>query len=419
MAIESGTRAFSRLELFALQLGASVEGFAVVAAIWLIRPLRVDLGAAIVWDSLLLGIYPAIAAISGFFWAEEMNKRGRKWTLLACYLLSTASWFLLLVPNLWCMLLARVLQGASVPHLQGIAFTMVEDRTTGEDEATGTMSAIAAGYGFGFIFSSALLLVIQRSVSNSIAGDRIALGLLGFATIAITWFVQVHLSESREGRGSIRDDRILASGLQDTWTAARDMFGAGSIFLLVVLYLMYGNTVAIDSTLGELGEWRYGWGTEENAVLSLAIGATISTAQFSLAKILSRYRERQIAIACALVLIVTTVAIAFPLDVGVFDAAVLCKTVGYAALIPLLNQYVAQAGEAQLTPQRVELAVSTKESAVALSSFIGKWLLQFGAGGPAVFGTVAIAVGFAVLVLNRQKLRELDRELASGLHEQN
>lgn len=400
-------RAIGNLEIFALQLGASIEGFAVVTAIWIIRPLRIDLGAPIVWDSYLFGIYPVIAAIAGFFWAEVTNKRGCKRSLLACYAIVAVSWPLLAVPNLWCMLVARVLQGASIAHLQGIAFTAIENRAASHEEATGATSIVAAGYGSGFIFSSLVLLATQYLVPDGILADRLALGLLGLVTVFSFCLVQFVLEDTREEQlasPASEAEHSLLYGLREIWEAARDMFGGGSIFLLVMMYLLYGNTVVVDSTLGELSGERFAWGTKEAAILSCTIGVTILLVQLALPRGLKGYRDWQLLVASTAVLVLSTLLLAVPFGIGIFSVAILCKTAAYAIAIPLLNQFVARSGQARFTAQRLELAVSTKESAVALASFIGKWLLIFGVGAPAFFGAGVIAVGLVVLWVERQKL---------------
>ncbi|UXY14468.1 TCR/Tet family MFS transporter [Chitiniphilus purpureus] len=255
-----------------------------------------------------------------------------------------------LAPNLWVLLLARLLGGATGASFS-VANAYIADVTSHEARGRG-FGALGAAFGLGFIFGPMLG------------------GLLGTQDLRLPFYVAAGLSLLNALYGLLvlpeshpRDRRVpfefRRANPLSALVALAQLRGVGSLIAVYTLFML--AQFVLHTTWVLYNTFRFGWGPSENGLSLFIVGLVGAVVQGALLSRLLRWGERQVVYAGFASATVAYVAYGLATEGWMMYCIIFANLLSFAAT-PALQAIISK----EVPPQQQGVAMGSLNSISSL-----------------------------------------------------
>ncbi|HRN70336.1 MAG TPA: MFS transporter [Candidatus Woesebacteria bacterium] len=367
-----------------------LAGFGVV--IPLIPKLVEDSGGGPLLVGVVIALYSLFQFLFTPVWGRLSDKFGRKPILALTLFLNVFAYGIIwLAPNLWILILGRILGGVASGNLP-VVYAYIAD-TSESHERTKRMSLIGAFFGLGFIVGPFI-----GGVTSGHYGLHFPFLLTAVLSLVNAIFVMVALPESNKNLQKNIKIELINIQVVKGILAPKNMS-----FLIFLFFLMNASLALIIGILPLFSEQRFGWDTIQNGYYFMAIGLASFITQMFIIRILLKWWDEVRLIKIGMIIFgISTLGIGFAFNDMLLYLSGALSAVGFSLMNANVQGLISL--ESDHTEQGAVMGVAQSAAALArvLGPLVGGVLAELILSLPYFASGVAI---FVVLIWGHKQLR--------------
>jgi predicted MFS family arabinose efflux permease len=258
---------------------------------------------------------------------------------------------------------------------------------TAPTERAKYMGLLGASIGMGFVFGPAIGAALSGFGFGAAAFA--AAGLAGTNCI----FAFFALPESRHPGESTSRVPLNAASL------AKALASPAIARILLASFLATFGMVSLEAVAALAGEHKFGLGARELGIGFFLIGIVVTIVQGGLiGRLVARFGERAIALAGAVIMAASLVALPFAPSLALVTVAILLLSAGQGLVTPTLSSLLSRASDADQQGGVLGIGQSVASLARMIGPLVAGWLFDRGEALPFIVGGLLLIVAAWTMV---------------------